>query len=59
MSHSTKDSSRSSTIDRVVSGLMAYAPEKIILFGSAASGDADEYSDLDLIIVKARVPNEG
>ena len=52
MNHSTKDTSRSSTINRVVSGLMAYAPENIILFGSAARGDADEYSDLDLIIVK-------
>ena len=32
--------------------MMAYAPEKIILFGSAARGEADEYSDLDIIIVK-------
>ncbi|MBI4442532.1 MAG: nucleotidyltransferase domain-containing protein [Acidobacteria bacterium] len=30
-----------------------YGPiEKIILFGSYARGDADEYSDLDLILVK-------
>ena len=30
-----------------------YGPiEKIILFGSRASGEADEYSDLDLIIIK-------
>ena len=30
-----------------------YGPvEKIVLFGSAARGDADEYSDLDLIIIK-------
>lgn len=30
-----------------------YGPvEKIILFGSAARGDADEYSDLDLIVIK-------
>jgi len=39
-------------IDRVVSDLMDYDPEKIILFGSAARGDADEYSDIDLIVVK-------
>ncbi len=30
-----------------------YGPlEKIILFGSYARGDTDEYSDLDLILVK-------
>lgn len=30
-----------------------YGPvEKIILFGSAARGETDEYSDIDLIIVK-------
>ncbi len=34
-----------------------YGPvEKIILFGSQARGDADEYSDLDLIIIKKDVP---
>ena len=32
--------------------MMAYAPEKIILFGSAARGETDEYSDLDFIVVK-------
>ena len=31
---------------------MGYNPEKIILFGSMARGDADEYSDIDLIVVK-------
>lgn len=31
---------------------MAYDPEKIILFGSAARGDTDEYSDIDLILIK-------
>ncbi len=41
-----------SELDRVVSGLMAYQPEKIILFGSMARGDADEYSDIDLIVIK-------
>ena len=39
-------------IDRVIDSLMAYEPEKIILFGSMARGDADEYSDIDLIIIK-------
>lgn len=30
-----------------------YGPvEKILLFGSHARGDADEYSDLDLIVIK-------
>ena len=41
-----------STIDRVVAGIMGYEPETIILFGSAARGDADEYSDIDLIVIK-------
>lgn len=29
-----------------------YQPEKIILFGSRAGGGSDEYSDLDLILIK-------
>jgi predicted nucleotidyltransferase len=29
------------------------APEKIILFGSAARGDMDRNSDVDLLVVKA------
>jgi len=34
-----------------------YGPvEKILLFGSEARGDADEYSDLDLIVIKKDVP---
>lgn len=35
--------------DRIV---RAYKPETIILFGSAASGDARPDSDLDLLIIK-------
>ena len=44
--------SASAAVQRCVEGLLAYGPEKIILFGSAALGDTDEYSDIDLIIVK-------
>ena len=41
-------------LDEIVRTLLdQYGPiEKIILFGSAARGDADEYSDLDLILIK-------
>ena len=49
---SSKPFEQSSKLGRVVDSLMAYEPEKIILFGSVARGDDDEYSDIDLIIVK-------
>lgn len=49
---SSAPSDEPSKVDRVVESLMAYGPEKIILFGSMARGDADEYSDIDLIIIK-------
>lgn len=39
-------------IKRVVNCLKRYHPEKIILFGSYARGEADEYSDLDLVVIK-------
>ena len=39
-------------LDYLVEELKAYGAEKIILFGSVARGDADEYSDLDVIVVK-------
>ena len=29
-----------------------YAPERVILFGSEATGEADEESDVDLLIVR-------
>jgi HEPN domain-containing protein/predicted nucleotidyltransferase len=41
------------TLDAVVERLIAgYDPDRIILFGSRASGDADEDSDIDLLVVK-------
>jgi predicted nucleotidyltransferase len=40
-------------LDRMVAVLVkAYRPEKIILFGSFASGIVHEGSDLDLVIIK-------
>ena len=39
-------------VEQVVKQIMAYEPEKIILFGSYARGDQDEYSDIDLILIK-------
>ena len=41
-----------STIDRVLNELIGYEPEKIILFGSVARGETDEFSDIDLIVIK-------
>lgn len=39
-------------LKRIVEDLKKYGPEKIILFGSAVSGSMDEYSDIDLIVIK-------
>jgi predicted nucleotidyltransferase len=36
----------------IIEALKAYNPEKIILFGSSARGEQDEYSDIDLVIIK-------
>lgn len=43
-------------IDAVVRTLVeAAAPERIVLFGSYARGDANEQSDLDLLVIEAEV----
>lgn len=39
-------------IEEIVKDLLDYQPEKIILFGSVARGEADEYSDIDLVLIK-------
>lgn len=39
-------------IAQVVSTLREYEPERIILFGSQARGNADQHSDLDIVIIK-------
>ena len=46
-----------SAIDSITAQLIEkYKPEKIILFGSAARGDAAPGSDVDLLIIKRDTP---
>ena len=40
-------------IRRVVEALRPYEPDSVLLFGSWARGEADELSDVDLVIIKA------
>ena len=40
-------------VRQVVADLKRYRPHQIILFGSAARGEADEFSDLDFVVIKA------
>jgi len=35
----------------------AHAPIKVILFGSCATGRADEGSDLDVLVVEREIPS--
>jgi len=39
-------------IEALVKALELYHPERVYLFGSAARGEADELSDLDVVVVK-------
>ena len=46
------------TIAQAVATLVAVGkPQRIVLFGSYARGDADDASDLDLMVVKSQVTN--
>jgi len=36
----------------ILKKLQNYEPQKVILFGSFARGEVDEYSDLDLVVIK-------
>ena len=41
-----------SLVDEAVRRIVEnFSPEKIIIFGSVAKGTADEYSDLDILVV--------
>jgi predicted nucleotidyltransferase len=48
----TKDVVDDPYIDEIVDILRSYDPERIILFGSRARGEADELSDYDLMVIK-------
>ncbi|MBC7326820.1 nucleotidyltransferase domain-containing protein [bacterium] len=39
-------------LEEVLRRLKKYEPERIILFGSYGTEDMDEYSDLDLVVIK-------
>ena len=39
-------------IDKLLEVLRPYEPERVYLFGSAAREEADELSDLDLVVIK-------
>ncbi|MEW6718214.1 MAG: nucleotidyltransferase domain-containing protein [Chloroflexota bacterium] len=47
-----KEITHDPNIEKIVRILKSYNPERIILFGSRARGEADDYSDYDLIIIK-------
>ena len=39
-------------VRQVVEELRPYQPLRVMLFGSAARGDADAFSDLDFVVIK-------
>ncbi|MFH7835457.1 MAG: nucleotidyltransferase domain-containing protein [Candidatus Aenigmatarchaeota archaeon] len=39
-------------LTRIIECIKKYNPEKIILFGSGAYGELDEYSDFDFVVIK-------
>jgi predicted nucleotidyltransferase len=39
-------------LDALLEALQRYQPQRVILFGSAARGEADADSDLDVLVIK-------
>jgi predicted nucleotidyltransferase len=50
--HSVTRAALETRIRRLVEALRAYGPERVYLVGSAARGEADELSDLDVVVIK-------
>ena len=51
--HAERYKTLNKALDQILATLIAeYQPEKIILFGSMATGQVSEWSDLDLVIIK-------
>lgn len=46
------------TKNEIINRIQKINPEKIIIFGSQASGDTDENSDLDICVVEKNVKNK-
>lgn len=40
------------SLESLMEALSSYGPQRIILFGSAARGESDAESDLDLLVIK-------
>ncbi len=47
-----RDDSLEARLEKIKRGLEAYGADKAILFGSAARGKVDRWSDIDLIVIK-------
>ncbi len=45
------DEKQAGTIKELMSTVLSYNPEMVILFGSTARGEADEFSDIDMLIL--------
>lgn len=53
MADKIREQKLNNNLDKIVKALKKeYRPEKIVLFGSLASGQVGEWSDIDLLIIK-------
>jgi predicted nucleotidyltransferase len=51
--HTERYETLNKTLEQILTTLITkYQPEKVILFGSMATGNVGEWSDLDLVIIK-------